>query len=192
VVSNSGSGALTISAATQVDFSLDTTYALDWIVWNGSTTPNTKNGGGSLIGKTDINGAATGYSGPVGAAISWTGGTPLASATATNASIDNVWGSVNSGWDITFPIGTVSKVCDVILNGYNQIVDVTGTLSDGSSAPVAMSTDCGAGGSMQTTRYRFTVNAASAGQTFTASFRTRSPAPYGDGNIHLRAAGIVS
>lgn len=191
-VGSAGSGSLLIGQATQGDFTLNSLFPVDWSVWNGSATPDKKSGGGALVGKSDVPSFGATYAGPSGALISWTGGTPNATGTSTNGSITTDWGSENSGWDVTFPVGTSPTVVGVVIGGYNQICTVTATLSDGSAAPVSSSADSGSGGSTPTLLFTVTAAAAAAGQTLTLAVRTKSPEPYGDGNMLLRAAGIAS
>jgi hypothetical protein len=188
-VSASGSGALSVaSVGISSPYALDSVATVDWIVWPASTTPVTKSGGGALIGVTPVGHTPGSYAGPEGCYMSWTGGTPTASG-SSDGTMTSEWGVANAGWDITFPVGTADRVVDIYMQGYNERITLNATLSDSSADPVSTQLDTPAGGA-STTQYRFTVHAASAGQTLTVAIRTTGS--YGAGNIQLRSAGIVS
>ena len=161
---------------------LTTEGNVDWVHW-GESSVNRKAGvtaqisGYSVLGSGQLN---TYNNDPRG--LSWTDGTPTATATADKNGI--YVPGLQSGFSFTAPADTSSRSLTVHVGGYNSGGTLTASLSDGSSTEYIATTSSANG--QYDENYTLTYSAASAGQTLTVSWVMTA----GTGNVTLNGAAL--
>jgi hypothetical protein len=153
----------------------------DWVHW-GDTALNRKSGVIAQISNYAIVGSGTvsTYNSDV-RALSWSDGTPLASASSTTGLFINNSGN---GFTLTVPADASARELTVYVGGWQSGGTLTAHLSDG-SAPDYVDITATAGGSYDR-NYTLTYNAASVAQTLTISWVMTS----GNGNVTLGGAAL--
>jgi len=179
----SGGGALTGSGTSaSATANLTTEGASDWVHWGDNSltrktgvTPQVSNY--TLVGF----GTALPYNNDP-RALSWTDGTPTASATNSNGLYIN---SLQNGFSFTAPADTGTRTLSVYVGGWLSGGTLTAHLSDWSAADFVDSTTPANG--QYDRNYTLTYKAASAGQTLTVSWVATS----GAGNVTLNGAALA-
>jgi hypothetical protein len=153
----------------------------DWVHW-GDASLNRKAGVTAQLSNYSVLGtAATAYNNDP-RPLAWTDGTPTATA-AANANGVYVAGA-QSGFLITAPADTSSRILTVHVGGWNSGGTLTAYLSDGSAANFVSTTSAVNG--QYDENYTLTYSAASAGQTLTVTWVMSS----GTGNVTLNGAAL--
>ena len=183
-----GSGGSLTGAVTAVStaqaFNLTTQGTTDWAAWGNGAGFDHSASGGTQISNASVagGGAMTAFNSSF-LGLTWTNGTPDASATnETNGYFNN--GGVNDGFQFTVPAGTSSQKVIVYVGGWNTGGTLTATLSDGSAATYTNSSQSSTGSYYA--YYTLTYNAGSAGKTLTVKWTEAS----GTGNVTLYAAAL--
>jgi hypothetical protein len=114
--------------------------------------------------------------------MSWTGGTPTASATNDNWGITNA--GIGNGFSFTCVAGNGSNTLYVYCGGNNSGGTLTAHLSNSAAADY-VNTKANTTGAWEAV-YTLTFNAAQAGQTITVTWKQAS----GTGNVTLQAAAL--
>ena len=182
VTSGGGGGGSIAGSVTTVSTAVNLTSlgTGDWAHWYGYD--HKASGGGqisnfSLIGP----GAASNYPDDP-RAISWTDGTPTASATNNNGVFV---AGIGSGFSITAPADTTTKTVHLYVGGWQSGGKLVAHLSD-SSSPDFVDTTPQSGSGQYDGNYTITYHAASSGQTLTLKWTQNS----GPGNVTLNAATL--
>ena len=115
-------------------------------------------------------------------ALTWTDGTPTASATNNNGIYVNY---LQNGYSFTAPADTGTRTLSVYVGGWLSGGTLTAHLSDFSAADFVDSTTPANG--QYDRNYTLTYKAASAGQTLTVSWIATS----GAGNVTLNGAALA-
>ena len=178
----SGGGGLTGSAnSLSSAANLTQEGTSDWVHW-GDTALNRKSGVTAQISNYAVAGAgqvSTYNNDP--RILSWSDGTPLASATDPNGVYINFPGN---GFTLTVPADTTARTLTVHVGGWLSGGTLTAHLSDGSAADYVDTT--AAAGGQYDRNYVLTYNAATAGQTLRVSWVMTS----GSGNVTLAGAAL--
>jgi hypothetical protein len=119
-------------------------------------------------------------------AISWSDGTPT--ATATNNQNGIFLYGVGDGFSITAPADITSRTLTLHLGGWESGATLTAHLSDGSAADYTNVAAGSATGQYDNT-YTLTYKAASAGQTLTVTWTMTSGT---NGNVTLTGAALTA
>jgi hypothetical protein len=192
-VSGSIAGVLTIQTA-KSNISRTAIGAADWAVRDyggaGGLVPTDRKatGGSKISALTAIGGGGVLYYNNAMFTLSWTDGTPLASASAELYLI--YVAGFNQGYYFTVPASTTLQIVYVYLCLYETSAGkLTATLSDGSAAPYV---DTSLGDTVDTSHgkeayYAITYNAASAGQTLTISWVNTTS----NGNVTMQGAAFA-
>ena len=166
----------------------------DWMHWGegGPTNVNRKVGGSAISAVTALGPGSTvdGQGWNPTTSVTWTNGTPTASATAINSIRRDVTSTTATGFQFTVPADTTLKTLKVMVLVWVAHGKFEATLSDGSAAAyVDTSVD---GSSVGTLKKIYTIQyrAASANQTLTVKW-TSLPDVVG-GQIFLRAATLAT
>jgi xylan 1,4-beta-xylosidase len=139
------SGTLTVSyAAASGSVNLATQGTQDWIHFGLPTSISLTNhgvnrkSGANQISDFSIIGADNIYRlTDFPTQMSWTGGTPTASATNTRTGVALYkWWAVNTGFRITVPAGTTQRTLKLYCGTWNANGQIRASLSDGSAATV--------------------------------------------------------
>jgi hypothetical protein len=163
---------LSLSGATPADssiFNLTTMGTLDWLHRALTVVGdiNRKSGGGSLIGLSAIGGGnlARNLQGSVRPRVSWTDGTPTASATESYATVAVLTSTVGAGIRVTVPTTSTTRTITIIGTMYqsssaadNSEIEVTASMG-GLTAPAITYTPAPA----QNVNYVLTIAAQSSG-----------------------------
>lgn len=154
--------------------SLTTNGTTDWIMFNSSTTPDRKSGGGSVLSSyTKVGTAFTEVVGDTShetsRALTWTDGTPNASG-STNQGIFNARTATNQGFSFTCPADTSSHRCIGYMSSYIGPSQVTVHLSDSSAADFVYTAPFTGGAGAETFNCQY--KAASGAQTVTFTWIT--------------------
>ncbi|MDR3426923.1 Ig-like domain-containing protein [Silvimonas sp.] len=174
------------SAATTVSLSAE--GLTDWVHW-GDAAINRKAGVTTQISNYTV--TSTGGTANVGQVLSynndprtltWSGGTPT--ATASNKNGIYIAGTGN-GFSFTAPAGTTTRVLIVHVGGWKSSGTLTAHLSDGSAADFVDTTTLATG--QYDRNYTLTYTAASSAQTLTVTWAMAS----GTGNVTLNGAALV-
>jgi hypothetical protein len=162
-------GSNTILAGTEV-FNLSSPAQTDWVQFPQSATAvNRKSGGGSTIGLPTLVGSGLTWSGYAdGPTMTWTDGTPTASATALAGGIysDTMTGT-GQGIQIVAPADTTSRTLTIYWAMYSGQGTLTATLSDGSATAYTVSPTATGAGNEKFYSTTITYAANSASQTLT-------------------------
>jgi hypothetical protein len=134
----------------------------------------------SISNVTTIGGALNYYQSPRN--MSWTGGTPTASATNDTWGITNA--GIGNGFSFTCVAGNGTNTLYVYCGGNNSGGTLTAHLSNSAAADY-VNTKANTNGAWEAV-YTLTYNAAQAGQTITVTWKQAS----GTGNIRLQAAAL--
>jgi hypothetical protein len=192
----------TVTSAAAVN--LASPVQTDWIQFATNLTPNRKSGGGSTISAPTTIGsgvAISGYS-PDARSITWTGGTPVASATSGDGIFVPASGSANvgDGLQFTLPADPTQRTVVVAWGMYAgdtganiAAAKLVATLSDGSAASVTHTPTGVAAGVSADYLTTITYSANSAGQTLNIalSLTTVNAGAGNYCNITLQAAKYV-
>jgi len=183
-----GSGTA-VKATTAVN--LTTLGTSDWAHWGqtGASGFDHKSSGGSQISNvTAVGGATAGQFTDSIQQMTWTDGTPTASA--TSSAIGIYAAGTGKGFSFTAPADTTSRTLTVYVGGYKSGGTLTAHLSDYSATDYTDTSMSAAGtgtdGTHYYATYTLTYKAASAGQTLTVTWSMASDA--GSGNVTLQAA----
>ncbi len=153
----------------------------DWVHW-GDGALNRKNGVSALIGTyTEVGSGQVGSYSNDPRTLSWSDGTPTASASNSNG-LDVF--SLNNGFSFTVPADGNRRVLTVHLGGWLSGGTLTAHLSDQSAGDYVDTTAPASG--QYDRNYTLTYSAASAGQTLTVSWVMTS----GEGNMTLNGAAL--
>jgi hypothetical protein len=180
-----GGGSITATASnSSAAVNLTAEGGADWIHWGDST----------LNRKAGVTAALTTYTvvggGPVltgngdQRAISWSDGTPTASATA-NINGAFTYGAVGDGFSFTAPAGTSVQTLTVHVGGFGSSGILTAHLSDG-SAPDYTNTTAFVSGQYDQ-NYTLSYKAGSAGQKLAITWVIAS----GTGNVSVQGAALA-
>ncbi len=164
------------STATLVN--LTTEGTVDWEHW-GDGALNRKAGVTAQLSNYTVLSGTTGNYNNDPRPVSWTDGTPTASATNNTNGV-----YTGQGFSFTAPADTTARTLVVHVGGWKTGCTLTAHLSDG-SAPDYVDTTVAASGQFDR-NYTLTYNAATAGATLTVTWRYTS----GAGNITLNAAAL--
>jgi Tfp pilus assembly protein PilX len=123
--------------------------------------------------------------------LSWTDGTPTATATTTGHDTANYVyvGSLNSGFQITVPADTTKKMLKLYYMGWNCRTRVMATLSDNSAPTFINDSVDDPAGNIAYGVATIVFAAGSAGQTLTVT--EYDVADYGGGNVGITAATLA-
>jgi uncharacterized repeat protein (TIGR03806 family) len=173
-----------VSTAT-TSINLSGTGLTDWAHWGDGGVPGItrKSGGGSLISAYTVlsGGAASGYNNDP-RAMSWTGGTPTASAT-TNTNGVYVAGSGN-GFSVNVPAGLTRTAVTIYVGGWASSGTLRAHLSDNSAADYTNTTAVATGQYVRA--YTINYAAASAGQRLVLTWTQASSG----GNVTLNGVAL--
>ncbi|GEM_PF-2449537 len=176
---------------------------VDWAHWgHGGSDPSfdhKSTGGGQISDLTQI--AASGK--PFGVAdpapkwsVSWTDGTPTASATADGRYYYTE--GLGNGWSLTVPADTSPRKFFLLCGGWGTHGTLTAELSDGSAAAYSVDLwDTSAPNpetSMEHYSYLVQINyqAAAAGQTLTIRYiKAQNDPRWNSGSVDIKAAWLV-
>ena len=185
-VAGNGNGALTGTGTSSIaTVNLTTEGGNDWVHWGDSGLTRKAGVTAQLSSYTPIgSGAVLTYSNDP-RPVSWTDGTPLASA--TNNTNGLYVAGTGLGFSFTAPADTTSRTLTVHVGGWFSAGAFTAHLSDGSAADF---TDVTAVASGQYDRnYTLVYQAGAAGQSLTVSWVMTAGAGYG--NVTLNAAAVA-
>jgi len=173
-----------VSTAT-TSINLSGTGLTDWAHWGDGGVPGItrKSGGGSLISAYTVlsGGAASGYNNDP-RAMSWTGGTPTASAT-TNTNGVYVAGSGNA-FSVNVPAGLTRTAVTIYVGGWASSGTLRAHLSDNSAADYTNTTAVATGQYVRA--YTINYAAASAGQRLLLTWTQASSG----GNVTLNGVAL--
>jgi len=175
--------------------SLSTEGTLDWAHWGlgGATAFNRKSGASAISNFTRLGTGALVSAACCLDPLSWSGGTPTASVSGTDAFVYVDSASVSgAGFRFTVPADTAQKTLKVYAGAWAARLRLAATLSDG-SAPAYVSTAFDvAAGAANTVVYTVSYAAASSGQSLTVDLTIDSNhATTGDlGEVWLAAATL--
>jgi hypothetical protein len=182
-----GTGSITgSSVAAATNYNLTTLGTSDWAHWGlhgvyGNFDHDAT--GGSQISNVTVLGSGTVTGGALfGRSSVWTNGSPLASD-AGDWGYYSASGAIGAGFSFTAPADTTTRTLYVYAGGDASSVTLTATLSDGSAAPVVL-TSSGTGEYQDL--FKITYTAASAGQTLTISYVNSG----GTGSADLMSAAL--
>ena len=177
------SGAVTPITTAQA-FNLTTQGSTDWAAYGNAGGCDHSSAGGSQISNVSVaGGGALSAFNSAFLGLTWTNGTPDASATnETNGYYNS--GGVNDGFQLTVPAGTSSQKAIVYVGGWNTGGTLTATLSDGSAAAYTNSSQSSTGSYYA--YYTLTYNAGSAGKTLTIKWTQAS----GTGNVTIYGVAL--
>jgi hypothetical protein len=145
---------------------------LDWFAYPGSVTP-VKKAGTSYLSALQHSGTAftdNAYNGSP--AMSWSGGTPTASGSATGGIFSGNGTTIvnsTSAYTFTAPADTNSRTLKVLFGAYNAAPKITVSISDGSTAAQTYDAVTYTSGAAQYVLAEIQYSAASAGQTITVT-----------------------
>ena len=172
---------------------LTTVGTTDWAHWGqtGSTGFDHKSTGGTQISnQTTVGGTAGQFTDSI-QQMTWTDGTPTASA--TSSAIGIYVAGTGKGFSFTAPADTTSRTLTVYVGGYKSVGTLTAHLSDYSATDYTDASMSAAGtgtdGIHYYAAYTLSYKAASAGQTLTVTWSMTSDA--GSGNVTLQAAALA-
>jgi len=165
-------------------FNLTTLGTTDWAAYgNGAGYDHSSSGGSQVSNVSVAGGGALNSFNSSFLGMTWTNGTPDASATnETNGYYNS--GGVNDGFQLTVPAGTSSQKAIVYVGGWNTGGTLTATLSDGSAAAYTNSSQSSTGSYYA--YYTLTYNAGSAGKTLTIKWTQAS----GTGNVTIYGVAL--
>jgi RHS repeat-associated protein len=173
------------SSTTSVN--LTTQGTSDWAHWGTGGVPGLvrKSGGGSLISTYSVvgSGGISTYSNDL-RAMSWSGGTPTASASADASGL--YISNIGNGFSITVPADTTQRVVKVYVGGWNSTGSFTASLSDASATNYTNTTT--ASTTQYDRAYTLTYKAASAGKLLTLTWVQSA----GTGNVTLNGAALAA
>jgi Secretion system C-terminal sorting domain len=178
---SSVTGSLTgLVAINSSPVTLSTAGTTDWKHF--ANNDHKLSGSNSISNWVSIGGTASSYSDDL-RNISWTGGSPA--ATATNNK--NGWyiSGVNNGFSFTVPAGNGTNTLNVYVGGWNSSGKLTAHLSN-SAAPDYVNTTAVAP-AQYNAAYTLVYNAVQAGQTLTITWKQAS----GTGNVTLQGAALT-
>jgi len=159
----------------------------DWAHWGFTTAAdfNHKAGVAQQISNYTVIGAgtATRYANN-SAGISWTGGTPVVSASGTTTGVYLV--GQNNGFRITAPADSTTRTLLIYVGAFRAQGRMVAQLSDGSAADYVDTSLVNGAGATSLGVYTLTYRAASAGQTLSVTFTNMVAA----GNVTLQAATL--
>jgi hypothetical protein len=162
-------GSNTVLAGTET-FNLSSPVQTDWIQFpQSATSVNRKSGGGSTIGLPTTIGSGVTFTGYTdGPKMTWTDGTPTASATALAGGIyaDNTT-ATGQGIQIVLPADTTSRTLTIYWAAYSSACTLTATLSDGSATAYTVSPGTTGSGNQKFYATTITWAANSVSQTLT-------------------------
>lgn len=150
----------------------------DWAQWaetTNSTTPsNTKSTGGSTISASSSAGTVSrnGHTGVALDGVTWTDGTPTASATNDQNQLNSLGSPANLS--ITMPVGTTILGATLVLEYWSCAPTISASLSDGSAGPISSSFPQIGTNSRTGVVLGIEFQAAAAGQTMTFTFSVAS------------------
>ncbi|TCK36723.1 hypothetical protein B0G84_5736 [Paraburkholderia sp. BL8N3] len=173
------------------NFNLSSPAQTDWIQFPQSVTAvNRKSGGGSTFSLPILIGPGTkvwnGFSGLGVPSLTWTDGTPTASATnnVQGMAVSPTTATAGQGYSFTVPADTNTRELHVIWGSYSGIVKLVATLSDGSAADITHAPTSPGAGNSGIFHSTITYQANSAGQTLTIACTLVTPQG-GDGNTWI-------
>jgi len=173
-----------VSTAT-ASINLSGTGLTDWAHWGDGGVPGItrKSGGGSLISAYTVlsGGAASSYNNDP-RAMSWTGGTPTASATANTNGV--YVANTGNGFSVNVPAGPTRTAVTIYVGGWASSGTLRAHLSDSSAADYTNTTAVAAGQYVRA--YTITYAAASAGQRLVLTWTQASSG----GNVTLNGVAL--
>ncbi|GCE02974.1 CARDB domain-containing protein [Dictyobacter aurantiacus] len=161
---------------------------LDWAHWGLSTASDFNHKAGVTQQISNYTVVQAGYVGQYGKdspAVSWSDGSPTASATTGNGIYLGPY-VANAGFSITVPASTTPETLRIYLGTYQSQVSFHASLSDGIAADYSDSTLIDRVGSSQAL-YTLTFQASRPNQTLTVTFIDATFT----GNISLQAATLA-
>jgi len=179
-------GALTGSVSTATTaVTVSTVGTLDWTHWGDGGVPGLvrKSGVTAQISPYTVVGAGTPFAYDDDLrAMSWTGGTPLATSTGNRNGL-YIDGTGN-GFRVTVPASTTSRTITLYVGGWASTGRMNAALSDGSATAYTNTIAAQAGAYVRA--YTFTFRAGSAAQTLTMTWTMTA----GAGNVTLIGAAL--
>lgn len=165
-------GSLVLTSVTTSAASADLTAlgSTDWIHWgHGTLAPglDRKATGGSLISAyTVVGGGSAAAYGNDPKTLSWSDGTPTASASDTTGNYNAAFNTTGAGFSFTMPADTTVRVATLFLGLFKGQGKLVAHLSDSSATDITDTSVTVAGGAGNA-NYTITYAANSAGQTIT-------------------------
>lgn len=187
------SGVNTVATGTET-YTLDSPVRTDWAHFTSTwTVPNRKSGGGSTIGLPTTVGTGTLtkdiFSG-IGYTISWTGGTPTASASKTEGIIVTPGTpAAGQGWTLDIPIDANSRAIEVYWGTYSAPGRLVAHVSDASSTDYTLNTT---GNASNPANFKTVITCQAAGSATLTLTGTITGVLAAEGSAWLEAIAYIT